>query len=255
MTTIKNGRVSVAAFQLQSFYEAMPRHFHRSYEGSLAEQVYEHILTSLVFPPEGVEIRSGSKITESELAENLQISNGPVREALFRLRQEGWIKTRPNCGSYLVDFSDRQIAADIFRFRLTVETGAFCSLAHSITAAQLNGLKNVVGRLNEARKRAIISDFRKADIEFHLKVVEFAGGQALKSVYRPKLLQWYAMAYHVLKQTLGDENWRKHMEVPSTSHSKLYSSVAQKDPAKATQVISRHFDYIARILKIKQTSK
>jgi DNA-binding GntR family transcriptional regulator len=254
MTNEKEGQVSVAAFRLQALYEAMPQHSSRSYEGPLAEQVYEHILTTLVFPPEGGEVQVGSKITESELADKLQISNGPVREALFRLRQEGWIRTRPNRGSYLVDFSDRKIAAEIFRFRLSVETGAFYSLAEAITDAQLGELKNVVDALNEASGRAAIADFRKADIEFHLKVVEFAGGQALKAVYRPKLLQWYAMAYHVLKQTLGNENWKRHLEVPATSHSRLYGCLAQHNPAEAAQVISRHFDYIAHILEIGRAS-
>lgn len=254
MTKGKDGHVSVAAFRLQALYEALPQHSSRSYEGPLAEQVYEHILTTLVFPPEGEEVRCGSKITESELADELQVSNGPVREALFRLRQEGWIRTRPNRGSYLVDFSDRETAAEIFRFRLSVETGAFYSLAESATDAQLGELKNVVDKLNEARDRAAIADFRRADIEFHLKVVEFAGGQALKAVYRPKLLQWYAMAYHVLKQTLGDENWSRHMEVPATSHLMLYRSLAQHNPVKVAEIISRHFDYIARILEIGRVS-
>ena len=254
MTKGKGSQVQFAALHLGSLYEALPQHSSRGYEGPLAEQVYEHILTTLVFPPEGGDVRCGSKITESELADKLQISNGPVREALFRLRQEGWIRTRPNRGSYLVDFSDREIAAEIFRFRLSVETGAFYSLAEAITDAQIHELKNVVDELNEARKRAAIADFRKADIEFHLKVVEFAGGQALKAVYRPKLLQWYAMAYHVLKQTLGDENWRRHMEVPATSHSMLYRSLARHNPSGAAEIISQHFDYIAHILEIRRDS-
>ena len=57
-----------------------------------------------------------------------------------------------------------------------------------------------------------------------------------------KLLQWYAMAYHVLKQTLGEENWSRHMEVPDTSHLMLYRSLAQRNPVNAADIISRHFD-------------
>ena len=218
---------------------------------SLADQVYENLLTTLVFPDNTAEIAYGSKITESEIAKRLQISNGPVREALFRLRQEGWVKTYPNRGSYLVDFSDSEIAGEIYRFRLNMETGAFFTLARSITKSQLSQLRTILDELERAIEKSEIVEFRKADIDFHLKVVELSGGKSYQAVYRPKLLQWYAMAFHLLIQSMGSEQYRHCLEAPGTSsHRALFEAMVQHDGVKAAKLISGHFWHIAHMLGI-----
>ena len=220
----------------------------------LADQVYEHVLTTVVFPEDGGEIRYGGKITESDIAKTLEISNGPVREALFRLRQEGWIKTYPNRGSYMVDFRDPEIAREIYRFRVSLETGAFYTLAKSITAEQLSQLKVIIELLEKARQTSEIVGFRKADIDFHLKVVELAGGESYQAMYRPKLLQWYAMSFHVLMESMGSEEYKRHLEAPGTSsHCELLGALAGHDSVEAARLISKHFGYIAHVLGIGET--
>ena len=221
---------------------------------SLADQVYEHVLATVVFPENGGEIRYGGKITESDIAKTLEISNGPVREALFRLRQEGWIKTYPNRGSYMVDFRDPEIAREIYRFRVSLETGAFYTLAKSITADQMTQLKGIIESLEKASQTSDIVGFRKADIDFHLMVVELAGGESYQAMYRPKLLQWYAMSYHVLMESMGTEEYSHHLEAPGTSsHHELLGALSGHDSVEAARLISEHFGYIASILGIDET--
>lgn len=222
----------------------------------LADQVYEHVLTTVVFPENGGDIRYGGKITESNIAKTLEISNGPVREALFRLRQEGWIKTYPNRGSYMVDFRDPEIAREIYRFRVSLETGAFYTLAKSITAEQLCQLEVIIESLEKARQTSEIVGFRKADIDFHLKVVELAGGESYQAMYRPKLLQWHAMVYHVVMQYLGDERYRKTLEAPGTSsHHELYEALARHDSFEAARLIQKHFYDIPQLMRLDGSSR
>ena len=220
---------------------------------TLADQAYEHTLKEILFPEEGGthEIEYGGKITESTLAKALKMSNGPVREAIFRLRQESWIRTVGNKGSFLVDFSDPEIANEIYMFRLSFETGAFYSLAASVTTEQIAVLKKILDVIEKAIAESDADSFRKADISFHLQVVEFSGGKMFRQIFRSKLLQWYAMAFHVLMKSMGAEHFSHSLEAAGTSsHRDLFEAIRSHDSEWAARLITEHYNYLAHLLGI-----
>jgi DNA-binding GntR family transcriptional regulator len=224
---------------------------------SLSDQAYEHILTKIVFPDDSINssIQYGGKITESKIAQALQISNGPVREAIYRLRQEGWVHTVGNRGSFFVDFSDPQIANQIYHFRLTFETGAFYTLACTITEEQIKKLESILNLIEKSKQNSDMESFRKADILFHLHVVEFAGGPQYKQVFRPKLLQWYAMSLHLLVQMMGKEQYSHRLEAPGApTHRELFDALAGRNSSRAADLISKHFSFVANLVKINSSS-
>ena len=238
---------------MSKMYESIPLLRNNTSESSLADQIYEYVLKEIVFPEDDGrhEIEYGGRITESTLAKELNTSNGPVREAIYRLRQEGWIHTIGNRGSFLVDFSNQRIAREIYKFRISLETGAFYSLASNITSAQKQTLRQILDVIEEAKANSDVSTFRKADTSFHLQVVEFAGGVALRQLLRPKLLQWYAMSYHLLKQPAEVDKYRHNLEAPQRpSHKDLMSSLESGNGAQAAQLIVEHQSYISKLLHI-----
>ena len=133
---------------------------------SLGEEAYEHILTKIVFPDsqDNSGIEYAGKITETRIAGALDMSNGPVRDAIIRLRHEGFIQTVGNRGSFLIDFSDPGIAAEIYRFRLSFEVGVFYTLAASITPDQVDELHRILETLEKAREQTDIVSYRKANL-------------------------------------------------------------------------------------------
>ncbi len=234
-------------------YIPLRKHGMHPQEVSLADQAYEYVLKKIVFPEDGVSdvVKYGGKITETIIADALGMSNGPVREAIFRLRQEGWIKTIGSKGSFLVDFSEPDIARGIYKFRLNLETGAFYTLASSATPEQIASLKKIVDAIESAKKESDIPAFRKADVDFHLTVVEFAGDDAFKQLFRSKLLQWYAMSFRILMKSFGVEKYRQHLENPGTSsHYELFEAIASKDSSRAAKLISEHYSYVVQLLEI-----
>ena len=218
---------------------------------TLADYAYEHVLKEIVFPEESdsTVFEYGSKITESVLAKTLQISNGPVREAIIRLRHEGWINTIGNRGSFLVDFSEPEIARELYLFRLSFETGAFYSLSSSATTEQIKVLNAIIDIMELALEESDVVSFRKADISFHLQVIEFAGGKGFKRLVRSKLLQWYAMAFHVLMDSMGSEKYSQCLEAPgASSHRELFEAICSHNCEQAAQLINDHYSYLALLL-------
>ena len=218
----------------------------------LAEDVYEHILRKLVFPGEDQQtgIHYAGKITESMVAKELKVSNGPVREAFYRLRQEGWLYTDRNRGSFLVDFSDTEIALEIYRFRLTCEVGSCYCLAEYITEEQLNLLEGIADRMDQAKRESDIYQFRREDIHFHLTMNEMAGGTQFVRIYRPKLMQWYAMSYQILLRLMKTEYYKHNLEAPGIpTHRDILDALIKRSSQDAASLISKHFSFVFELLQ------
>jgi len=214
---------------------------------ALSDTVYEHILKELVFPDNHDQLRIGEKITEAMIASDLKVSNGPVRDAMARLRRENWIVTFNNRGSYIVDFTLPENSLAIYKFRLSVETGAFYTLARDINDDQLEELNACSTRIQEAAKQANFKAYRRADVEFHFKVLEMAGGDSLREFAAPKFLQWFALSRFMLKDTFDDD---KSILSRTRSHEDLCRLLAGHDSAAAADLILQHCSCAAGLLGI-----
>ncbi|MBB6444464.1 GntR family transcriptional regulator [Bacillus benzoevorans] len=72
---------------------------------SIRERAYLHLKDLIL---EG-ELKAGDRLVERELAEKLKISRTPIREALFRLESQGFVKTVPRKGVIVADINDKEI--------------------------------------------------------------------------------------------------------------------------------------------------
>ena len=225
------------------------RNKHKHSNNSLSDAVYEHILKELVFPDNKEQIQIGGKITESMIAKDLKVSNGPVRDAMAKLRREGWIVTLHNRGSYVVDFTLPENSREIYKFRLTIETGAFYTLARTITDSQLSELKAYQIMAEKAINSGELMTYRKADAEFHLKVLEMAGGHSLRELAAPKFLQWFAVSRFILKDMIEDD---RTILGNSVTHSELIELLENHDSIAAADMISNHCHYVAKLLGIEK---
>lgn len=83
---------------------------------SLKEKVYE-ILKEMIISGK---LKYNERIEEDALATSLEVSRTPVREAINKLEQEGWINIIPRRGMFVSNVSLKEIN-DIFQVRLNIE--------------------------------------------------------------------------------------------------------------------------------------
>src|SRR5687767_6452260 len=81
----------------------------------IADKLREGIIDG-VFSP-------GDQINEAQVAAQLAVSRGPVREALHRLVQEGLLLSRPNRGVFVQELTVRDVA-EIYESREVIECAA-----------------------------------------------------------------------------------------------------------------------------------
>ena len=122
----------------------------------------------------------GDRLVESQIADQLQTSRGPVRDALFLLRAEGLVRDGPRRGSFVVQLTAQDVR-EIYDLRAAVETQAVRLLLQRGDQLAIGGLEEALEQM-----RADAADparAAEADLRFHGAVCEASGNSRLHAVF------------------------------------------------------------------------
>ncbi|HZG83950.1 GntR family transcriptional regulator [Paenibacillus sp.] len=109
----------------------------------IRDKVYQYIKQAIV---QGV-YKSGERIIERELADQLNVSRTPIREALFRLESQGFVKTIPRKGVVVSKLSPEEIV-EIFTILASLESLTMKLAAQKAEAAEREELTRLIGELD-----------------------------------------------------------------------------------------------------------
>ena len=143
----------------------------------IADQLREGIIDG-VFEP-------GDQINEAQLASQLNVSRGPVREALHRLMQEGILIGRPNRGVFVRELTADDVS-EVYQAREAIELAAASILAGkdaSFRAAVTAQLTQVISRMRESVEAHDWPAIHRIDLEFHTTLVRQARNTRLMRAY------------------------------------------------------------------------
>lgn len=148
--------------------------------GVIAAQIRARIMDG-AFPP-------GFQLGEAQLASRLEVSRGPVREALQRLIQEGLLVSKRNRGVCVISFSEEDVV-DIYRARGAIEREAAKILIQRRDQSAFDGLEELVDLMSDAAKRGEWPELAKFDLRFHEALVGFCGSKRLRRMFGTLLVE------------------------------------------------------------------
>lgn len=190
-----------------------------------AQQEIERLILGGELPP-------GAKLTEAVLSERLGVSRGPIREAFRRLEEAGLVRQEKNRGVFVRDIALDE-AAEIYDLRAVMDELAGRRLAQAITAEQARALRGIVERMEQAARVDDADAYHLLNLEFHDRVVEFAGNRKMASMYR-KLVKELALAR---RRNLGEELALPHS---AAEHRQILKAIASGDPEVAGRALFEH---------------
>ena len=129
------------------------------------------------------DLQPGEHLVEQQLADDLQTSRGPVREALRRLEYDGLVASSPYRGAVVVGISDEEVEV-LMSLRVTLERFSFRKALRIIGDSQLAELNKVVWQMGRAASRNEIDGVVEADLRFHESVLEMSGQPHTVQVWR-----------------------------------------------------------------------
>lgn len=134
------------------------------------------------------QIAPGSQLGEAELAKELGVSRGPLREAMQRLTQEGLLISIRNRGLFVITMTDDEVR-DMYVARTAVERAAtevILQRDHEAVAAKL---LDIVEAMKKAAERGNMDAMSEADMEYHATLVAAAGSARLTRMHNTLLTE------------------------------------------------------------------
>ncbi len=140
---------------------------------TVAEEVYDYLRGELF----AGNIEPGRWLREQEVAEALQVSRTPVREAIRRLAQEGLMVFSTNRGAQVRPIKLLE-AEEVYAVRVRLEGMAAGLAATNATPEEVAGLREQLRFIDDLEDEDFVGQIR-ADNEFHLSIATLSGNEVL----------------------------------------------------------------------------
>ena len=177
----------------------------------------------------------GERIVEAELARELGISRGPVREALALLEKDGIVVNVPRKGKFVLGF-DSQVVDEIYSLRSVLEPYAAQLIIDSLTDEKRTALEEALARIEAAADAGDVLLLAQNDIEFHNRLYELAGHELLRQTWNENIAGKLRILLNITTRT------HESLIDTGSNHRVLVEVILGKDRRKARQLITQHID-------------
>lgn len=146
---------------------------HKRYR-SLKDHVYDYIATEI----QNGNLLPNQKINEVALAEKLEVSRTPVREALIQLASENLLEFFPRKGFIVKELSIKN-KLDVFQIVAVLDALAASLSVKLLTDEDLHKMEELVKKIDHAISQRNYSEYQKYQYEFHLVYIEKCNNDTL----------------------------------------------------------------------------
>jgi DNA-binding GntR family transcriptional regulator len=194
----------------------------------LADTIKDRLLQGIMngsYPP-------GSRIVETQLARELDISQAPVREALRGLEALGVVEITPFRGAR-VRWPTRHELIEAYVVRSELEALGARLAMRRMTDADLDELLEYQSKMQKAAREGDGHAVATADASFHGRMIELAGNATLERVWRS--LEPFSRTYLTLVAPGADPQWSADLHEP------ILDALRARDVRTVVRALRRHF--------------
>jgi GntR family transcriptional regulator, rspAB operon transcriptional repressor len=203
---------------------------------TLSHVVLEAIRNAIV----NHELPSGARVTEAELARQLNVSKTPVREALLQLREVGLVEADERRGGRIVRIS-REVISEAYEVREALEVFAARIVAERADKGVLKELYHIADRSVRAARAGDLAAFEAADDDFHRALAAGSGNGRLEAQ---------------IEQSLTLVSALRQRDVPGAaaslecaqSHLRVAAALRRRDADGAASAMTEHVRHVAQLV-------
>lgn len=179
-------------------------------------------------------ISPGEKLNEPKLAEQFQVSRGPLREAIRRLVAMRLVKHIPHVGATVVTL-DLPAIMELYDVREALEGKAAALAAENMSDAEiarLNELLNI--HRNHYENNAGEYMQAEGDFDFHYQIIKGSGNEMLTHQLCHEL-------YHLIRMfRFQTSRFKARSNHALKEHEQLIYAIEQRDSQMAEMLMRRH---------------
>ncbi|MBX5443833.1 GntR family transcriptional regulator [Sphaerobacter sp.] len=176
---------------------------------------------------------AGERIYEGKIAEQMEVSRAPVREALMALQQEGLVTRIPNKGVFVARLTRAELS-EFYTLRSVLEEFAMELAIDQATEADIERLRERLQEMAEAAEERNKAAVFEADAGFHRALVQASHHALLLHFWRQvqNLLQVQYVTLFPVIYPLSEDIVARHQL--------LLDALLSGDPAEARAAIREH---------------
>jgi phosphonate utilization transcriptional regulator len=175
----------------------------------------------------------GEKLVEEDIAGELSVSRGPVREAFRALEQAGLVRTEKNRGVFVREISLEE-ADEIYEVRAGLDELIGHLAAQRITAAQIAELRELLRRMQQSARLKNVDDYYPLNVRFHAMLASVAGNRTLQAVYGRLVNELHLYRRETLARGANS------FPISTREHGEIVDALARRDGEGAARLLYRH---------------
>ncbi|MEU4454486.1 GntR family transcriptional regulator [Nocardioides sp. NPDC023903] len=203
----------------------------------LADLAYQALRRSII---DG-SLEMGERLKETEIAEELQMSRAPVREAIQRLAGEGLVVREAHLGAQVLKVTAEDVA-DLYNVRLSLETAALrLYLANGVDKAPLSQLMD---DMKSAAANADVDGVVAAELNWHRHIVEASGSALIRRIFGELEGRVSLVAFledRLLHSSSSKDMLSTELGFIVSEHDAISEAIIAADDETAVALFERHF--------------
>ncbi len=200
----------------------------------LSDQVKEILLKRIL---DG-EYSPGDRLVEMHIAQEFEISQAPVREALRELEALGFVESEPYRGTRVRAVTKSELT-EIYPVRAALEEVAARAAAVHL-AGNVEALEAELEAMHAAAEKGDLYEEVQHDVEFHRLIVGASGNRVLQDMWRSLRIEARTLI-SVLKAHIGGYELAE-------LHRPVLEALAEGDAEKAGSLLRNHVEYFGELI-------
>lgn len=196
-----------------------------------AEIAYEQIKAAIISGA----LAPASRVSEQQLAEQLNVSRTPVHQAVVRLQNEEWLEVSSRRGITIAPLRADEMR-EIYEILIGLEGVAVASLASRESAANDEvdlELREACRRCELALEEKNLRRWAEEDDHFHRLLIERSGNSRLARVAA-------SVMEHAHRARLLTVNLRPWPSASNEDHARILQEISNRDPLGARTALEEH---------------
>ena len=172
------------------------------------------------------------RLDERQLSEDLGVSRTPIREALARLEQEGFVRTVPRRGVYVVRKSKTEIL-EMITVWAALESMAARLITERATDQEIASLRRMFATFEGDRVQARIDEYSDTNVRFHQALLGLSNCELINSMTENLFIHMRS----IRMRTIGEEDRASRSII---DHMNIIEAIEARDTELAERLTRDH---------------
>jgi DNA-binding GntR family transcriptional regulator len=176
--------------------------------------------------------RSDIRLDERQLAQDFGISRTPVREAMAQLEREGFVRSVPRRGVYVVRKTKKEVIEMITAWAALESMAARLITEHASTD-EIARLRRMFATFEDGQVRAHLDEYSDVNIEFHQTIIRMSGNSVLIELAE----NLFTHMRMIRRKTIGEKD---RADRSIRDHMTIIEALEARDTPRAEELVRNH---------------